>query len=140
MNSPGADDIHYLDRGDLINLNDSVTGDVMIRDLHLLDSAVARPRIRVFGHAQFPTLVDKAAALLHSLAYHHLFVDGNKRTAVLAVRLFAARNGHRFIYDVRDPADVGFILEVAQGRHDPGAIAIWLSSRFVPASPSDIDR
>ncbi|MGQ9909738.1 MAG: type II toxin-antitoxin system death-on-curing family toxin [Candidatus Flexifilum sp.] len=132
MNWPDADAIRYLDRGDLINLNDSVTGDVMIRDLHLLDSAVARPRLCLFGQPQFPTLADKAAALLHSLAYHHLFVDGNKRTAILAVRLFAARNGLRFVYDAADPADFTFVLEIAQGRHDPEAIAAWLSDRLVP--------
>lgn len=134
MNSRSAEPIRYLDRGDLINLNDSVTGDVMIRDLRLLDSAVARPRIHLFGQAQFPTLADKAAALLHSLAYHHLFVDGNKRTAILAVRLFAARNGWRFVYDAEDATDVAFILEVAQGRHDPEAIAVWLGDRLVPAT------
>lgn len=132
MNWPDADAIRYLDRGDLINLNDSVTGEVMIRDLHLLDSAVARPRLHLFGQPQFPTLADKAAALLHSLAYHHLFVDGNKRTAILAVRLFAARNGFQFLYDATDPADFTFILEVARGQHDPETIAAWLAGRLIP--------
>ncbi len=47
-------------------------------------SAAKRPALVLFGETQFPTLLDKAASVLHSLAYHHLFADGNKRTARLA--------------------------------------------------------
>ncbi|HEX2618623.1 MAG TPA: Fic family protein, partial [Phototrophicaceae bacterium] len=82
---PDSDDkpIHYLSASDLYAINDEVTeGEAIIRDLHLLNSAALRPMLILFGQAQFPTLVDKAAAMLHSLAYHHLFIDGNKRTGL----------------------------------------------------------
>src|SRR5688572_15827723 len=85
--------IEYLTASDLYNLNDEVTGGhTYVRDVHLLNSAAKRPAIVVFGEEQFPTLIDKAAALLHSLAYHHLFADGNKRTALRAVTLFLEKN------------------------------------------------
>lgn len=116
---------------DLININDAVTGGhPHIRDIHLLNSAVKRPYIVVFGQPQFPSLVDKAAALLHSLAYHHLFGDGNKRTAVRAVALFFERNGWEWTYD--SDRDAAYILEIARGEHEPDAIAEWLGQSARP--------
>ncbi len=114
--------IRYLTTSDLYNLNDTVTGGhTYVRDIHLLESAAARPTLVLFGEVQFPTLVDKAAALLHSLAYHHLFADGNKRTAALAVSLFLHVNGYRLTWD--DAAQQAFLLEIAQGKYDAPQIA-----------------
>lgn len=127
MNSPNAKGVRYLTAEDLININAAITHDPMIRDLHLLHSAVRRPKLALFGEPQFPALADKAAALLESLAYHHLFVDGNKRTAVQAVDLFLARNGARFRYDAAH--DAGFVLAVARGEVDTAAIAAWIEER-----------
>jgi len=127
MNSPLARPVRYLTAEDLLNLNHAITNDPMVRDIHLLHSAVRRPMLLLFGEPQFPTLADKAAALMESLAYHHLFVDGNKRTAVQAVAHFLARNGQHFAYD---PArDAGFVLAVARGEHDTAAIAAWIAER-----------
>lgn len=121
--------IHYLTAPDLYNINYEVTeGETFVRDVHLLDSAVNRPKIILFGEAQFPTLIDKAASLLHSLAYHHLFADGNKRTALQAVTKFLALNGYRLTWDTKTEYD--FILEIAQGLYDVPQIAERLS-RYV---------
>src|ERR1041385_752230 len=134
MNSPADKPINYLTVSDLYNINHTLTnGDTFVRELRLLQSAAARPAITVFGEAQFPTLLDKAAALIHSLAYHHVFADGNKRTAVEAVVLFLERNGYEITwkYDIEYP----FILEVAQGKHDVEAIAAWLAQYVRPLEP-----
>jgi death on curing protein len=126
MSLQNSESIRYLTPSDLYNINNEVMGgDTYVRDLHLLNSAAARPAIRLFGQEQFPTLVDKAAALLHSLAYHHLFVDGNKRTAVRAVALFLDLNGYILTWNYT--SEYPFILEVAQGRHDVSDIALWLA-------------
>jgi death-on-curing protein len=118
--------IHYLTASDLYSINFEVTGgDTFVRDLHLLDSAVNRPKLALFGQAQFPTLIDKAASLLHSLAYHHLFVDGNKRTAALALAKFLEINGVRLTWDAATGYD--FILEIAQGKHEVEEIAARLA-------------
>ena len=133
MNSPADKPVRYLTYSDIYNINHTVTnGDTFVRDMHLLQSAVKRPALKVFGEQQFPTLLDKAAALIHSLAYHHLFADGNKRTAVQAVTLFLEWNGYEVTwkYDTEYP----FILEVAQGKHDVEAIAAWLASYVRPIS------
>ena len=124
--------IHYLSASDIYHINDAVTeGLPFVRDIHLLNSAVMRPKLVLFGEPQFPTLIDKAAALLHSLAYHHLFVDGNKRTAVLAVEKFLALNGHRLTWD--EPTQQGFLLEIAQGKYDAGQVAERLARYVQPA-------
>lgn len=131
MNSPTDKPIRYLTLSDLYNINHTVTnGDTFVRDMHLLESAVKRPALTVFGESQFPTLLEKAAALIHSLAYHHLFADGNKRTAVQAVILFLELNDYEVTwkYDTEYP----FILEVAQGKHDVEAIAAWLAQYVQP--------
>jgi death-on-curing family protein len=63
-------------------------------DFALLDSATARPFQTAFGQEIHPTVIEKAAALFHSLNSNHAFHNGNKRTAVLAFDLFLAANGY----------------------------------------------
>lgn len=132
MSSNDNNPVRYLSASDLYNLNDEVTdGHTFVRDLHLLDSAAARPAQVVFGEVQFPTIVDKAAALLHSVAYHHLFADGNKRTALRAVTLFLFVNGYRLTWD--DAIQRDLLLEIAQGKYDAAQIAERLEPFIVSA-------
>lgn len=131
MNSPDDKPIRYLTASDLYNLNDTITdGHTFVRDVNLLNYAIRRPKLELFGEVQFPTLVDKAAALLHSVAYHHLFADGNKRTAIRAVTLFLRVNGRRLTWD--DAAQQAFILEIAQGKYDVAQIARQLAQYVEP--------
>lgn len=113
MNSTSADGVDYLTASELYAINDRITGAAFVRDLHLLNSAVLRPTLVLFGQPQFPTLIDKAASYVHSLAYHHLFADGNKRTAAEAVAAFLMRNGRTITWDTATAQ--AFMLEVAQG-------------------------
>jgi death-on-curing protein len=125
MNSPRAE-IVYLTTNDIYNINAAVTGDLpFVRDRHLLHSAAHRPMLRLFGQEQFPTLLDKAAALLESLAYHHLFADGNKRTAIQAVTLFLEQNGIQPRWDA--VTEYAFVLSVAKGEQTTQSIAAWLA-------------
>ncbi len=66
-----------------------------VRDVGLLESALARPQASAFGEAAYPTTHLKAAALLHSLARNHALVDGNKRLALAATVAFYGINGMR---------------------------------------------
>nr|WP_225726712.1 type II toxin-antitoxin system death-on-curing family toxin [Nocardia sp. JCM 34519.1] len=70
-------------------------GAAVVRDPGLLQAAVFRYRTTVFGEDAYPTLFDKAAALLESLARNHALIDGNKRTAWGATAVFLGINGHR---------------------------------------------
>jgi len=64
-----------------------------VRDLGLLESALARPLTALMGRDAYPTIEAKAAALLHSICLNHALVDGNKRLAALATMVFLDING-----------------------------------------------
>lgn len=118
--------IRYLSAADIYVINEKIVGHrPQVRDRKLLRSAADRPSIRVFGEEQFPTIIDKAAAILHSIAYHHLFSDGNKRTAREAVILFLEANGYRGTWQPEEAT--AFILEIAQGKHEVEAVSEWLT-------------
>ncbi|MFJ9433893.1 type II toxin-antitoxin system death-on-curing family toxin [Streptomyces sp. NPDC101490] len=96
--------------------------DVVVRDAGLLDSAVHRPAAAMFGEEAYPELLDKAAALLQSLAVNHPFLDGNKRTAWLSCVTFLAMHGVQLRPDI-DAAE-RLVIAVATGEtHEVGTIA-----------------
>jgi death-on-curing protein len=87
--------MRYLTVEEVLEINAEVIGGGhALRDLGLLESAVARPQASAFGADAYPDLASKAAALLHSLVLNHAFVDGNKRTAVLSTLVFLDLNGY----------------------------------------------
>jgi death-on-curing protein len=89
---------------------EETTGNPGVREPGLIGSAVARPGTSVFGADAYPGLWAKAAALMHSIVANHPFVDGNKRTGLVAAVVFLARNG----VDVsRLDEDTAFDLVVA---------------------------
>jgi death-on-curing protein len=87
-----ARQIDYLELADILKLGQEIIPDFRIRDLGLLESAVARPRTSVFGEDAYATFPDKVAALMHSIARNHALIDGNKRLAWSAARLFCLMN------------------------------------------------
>lgn len=97
-----------------------------IRDLGLLDAAVARPRSSAFGADAYPSIERKAAALLHSLVRNHALVDGNKRLGWLATVVFLDINGHAVELEEDDAFDL--VIDVADGRLDLEEIADRLGS------------
>lgn len=103
-------EVAYLELEDLLGLV-RLLGAGPVRDVGLLDSAVARPRSSAFGEDAYPTLALKAAALLHSVAGNHALVDGNKRLAWLATAVFLDLNGSR--PDVTDDQAFSLVMDVA---------------------------
>ena len=101
-----------------------------VRDPGLLDSAAARPRSSVFGEDAYPTLSDKAAALLHSICRNHALVDGNKRLAWAAAVAFLALNDSW----VEMPDDDAFtlVMSVAEGSLEVPDIATRLAEALIP--------
>jgi death on curing protein len=117
----------YLDLDDVLTAAVAAIApaEVRIRDIGLLESAIARPQASVFGQDAYPDLHTNAAALLESLARNHALIDGNKRLAWTAMRLFLGLNGD----DVRAPspgAGDDFVRAVAQGNLELGEIAARL--------------
>ena len=117
--------IRYLTAAEVYSINEEVVEErPFVRDRHLLRSALIRPRTKVFGEEAYPSLFDKAAALLHSLAYHHLFGDGNKRTATRATVRFLEANGYHPTWTADEIYN--FVLDVAKGGMEVETIATWL--------------
>lgn len=106
--------VEYLALDDLLAVARAYLGHAaQVADYGLLESALARPQATVFGDDAYPTMHDKAAALLHSLVCNHALVDGNKRLGWTATRLFYELNGYRVTASTEDI--VGLVLDVARG-------------------------
>lgn len=127
-----ADELDFLTVEDLLDIAAGVLEEVAVRDAGLLAAAAARPRVTVFGDDAYPTFEDKAAALLHSLVRNHALVDGNKRLAWAAARVFHLLNGRDLTYTV-DEAEL-LMLQAAAGELDVPQIAGWLRTHSIPAS------
>lgn len=107
----------HLDADDLLYVAERATGEpVELRDPGLLESAAGRPQATAFGRDAYPTLHEKAAALLHSLARNHPLLDGNKRLALAATLTFLRVNGWRGTLD--NDAAYDLIVAVATGALD----------------------
>ena len=87
-----------------------------VRDLGLLVSALARPQASAFGEDAYPTIHEKAAALLHSVARHHALVDGDERLALAAAIAFHGINGMRLTLTNDEAYDL--VIDVASGALD----------------------
>lgn len=86
-----------------------------VKDHGLLESAVHRPQQSVFGEDAYPSLFDKAAALLESLVKNHCFHNGNKRTAYLVTKSFLLLNGYHLRMERKYAVE--FIVDIATGLH-----------------------
>jgi death-on-curing protein len=124
-----TEDLDYLSVSDLLDIAGGILGEVAIRDVGLLASAAARPRTTVFGELAYPSFAEKAAALMHSLARNHALLDGNKRLAWSAVRVFCLLNGRDLVHPSVDAAE-HLVVAVAAGQLDVPAIAEWISKHL----------
>ncbi len=97
-----------------------------VRDPNGLASALARPQqLAAYGQ---PDVADLAAAYGYGLARNHPFIDGNKRTAFVAVELFLMLNGHELT--ASDTACVLTMLSVATGEMAESAFADWVRAHI----------
>ncbi|WP_342003147.1 type II toxin-antitoxin system death-on-curing family toxin [Chlorogloeopsis sp. ULAP02] len=95
-----------------------------IRDVGLLESAIAQPRMTFGGEELYPSLLEKAAALGFSIIMNHPFVDGNKRTGHAATETFLVLNGIEINASVDEQERV--VLAIASGELGREAFVEWL--------------
>src|SRR3990167_5349095 len=92
-------DFSALDVAEVVYIHERIIvaagGKQGVRDFSLLHSALMRPQATYAGEDLYPTLLHKAAALLHSMTMNHPFLDGNKRTAYAILVRFLNENGYR---------------------------------------------
>ncbi len=84
--------IRYLTMIEVLELHRKILeqsgGSSGIRDMGLLESAIAQPRMTFGGQDLYPNLLEKATTLGFSIIINHPFVDGNKRTGHAAMETF----------------------------------------------------
>ena len=99
-------------------------GGADVRDLDLLDSALASAFQTFDGKELYPTKEEKAARIGYSLISNHAFVDGNKRIGMYVLLTFLETNGIRLRPSVDDVARIGFA--VARGEMDYDGLLAWI--------------
>jgi len=97
-------------------------GGVGLRDQTLLESALARS-LNLFHYGK-PSLSELAAAYAFGIARNHPFVDGNKRTALVAAEAFLGLNG--FDLTAGDAEVVKIFLALAAGDITEKELAAWI--------------
>lgn len=101
-----------------------------VRDIGLLESAVARLQATFEGQELYLDIFSKAAALMDSPIGNHPFVDGNKRTGVTAAAIFLRRNGWLLFAGNRELED--FTWQVASAELSISQAARWLKKNCAP--------
>lgn len=122
--------IRYLSTKQVLFIHDRMIkrfgGSSGIRDLGLIESAVARPRATFDRQELYETIFDKAAALLQSLLKNHPFVDGNKRTALTSAGSFLKLNGYNLANTHQEEIEFGIAVD---NEHSPlDQISKWLKA------------
>ena len=99
-----------------------------LRDEGLLESALARP-LNLAGYGE-PDTAELAACYAIAIARNHPFIDGNKRTAYVALETFLALNG--FAFPASDQASTLTMLSMAAGDLPDAEFTAWVRRHAVP--------
>lgn len=125
--------MRYLTLGEVLHLHERVIaqsgGSEGVRDLGVIESAVAQPRATFDDRDLYPTLPTKAVALCYSLIRGHGFIDGNKRVAHAALEVFLVLNGAELQADVDEQEKV--FLELAAGTTTRETFSEWVETHVV---------
>lgn len=104
-------------------------GSAGVRDIGLIESALARGQA-AFGDIElYPAIGQKAAAIGCGLTKNHGFVDGNKRIGMASILLILRRNGVQLAYTQEELIALG--LAVAQGLFDVEETLSWIQKHTV---------
>ncbi len=101
-----------------------------MRDMGMLESAVAQPALQIGGRYLQEDIPAMAAAYAFHICRNHPFLDGNKRAALAAMVAFVSDNGWSFdaITDEAEPV----IVQLAAGSMDKGGFTKWARARMHP--------
>jgi death-on-curing protein len=101
-----------------------------LRDQGMLESALDRPKNK-WSYEQ-AELAELAAAYAFGIARNHQFIDGNKRTSLLALYTFLGVNGIDFVVPEAEAA--AMILALAAGEVDEAGLTRWIRDNW-PVAP-----
>ena len=122
--------MRYISLAEALELHrrvvDLAGGASALRDIGALQSALAQARVTFDGVDLYPTLEEKAAALMLSLIANHPFVDGNKRLGHAAVETFLMLNGLEFDASVDESERM--VIAIASGAASRDEILAWIKA------------
>ncbi|WP_316806101.1 type II toxin-antitoxin system death-on-curing family toxin [Pedobacter agri] len=99
-----------------------------IRDIGLLESALARP-FATFGDKDlYASSIEKASAILESIVINHPFIDGNKRTAYTLMRLILLENGLDIVASQESKYDM--VVSASTGKLRFDDIKNWIQANL----------
>jgi death-on-curing protein len=123
----------FLSIGEIIEIhNDQIQrygGQAGIRDLKLLQSAVAMPTVSFESQYLHQDLFEMAAAYLFHITQNHPFIDGNKRTGAVAALVFLYLNGIELKVD--ENIFENAVRSVAEGKWNKAQIAKFFRTNAV---------
>jgi death-on-curing protein len=106
-------------------------GSLGLRDRGLLEASLARPR-QVYAYGQNVDIARLAAAYAWAIVRNHPFVDGNKRVALVACRVFLRLNGYDLFASAKEK--YGIFMDIASGKVSEEQLTDWIRRRLVSAS------
>lgn len=122
--------MNYLAAEDILVIHarivDATGGLHGIRDLGRISSLVERPKMQFGGRELYPTLFNKVAAYFESAAMDHLFIDGNKRTAIAIAARFLFMNGYELLTSSHIMEQ--FVLRAVVEKYGITEISKWLEA------------
>lgn len=130
--------MYFLTASHIMRLHNEIIerhgGTKGIRYRGLVSQCAEKLQMRIFGYEPYQDIFERAAALMHCIIYFKPFIDGNKRTGVVAALTFLEMNG--ITIKLKTKEGIQFTLKVAKGEADIGEIANWLrkharSTRYI---------
>lgn len=123
-----VEDPVFLTLGEVIEIHrdqiERYGGDSGLRDLGLIQSAMAMPAAGFGGRFLHTDLFEMAAAYLYHITQNHPFIDGNKRTGAVASLVFLSLNDVEIEADEEEFERI--VMDVAQGKLDKASVAEFL--------------
>ena len=135
---PGPADarIRWLTSTDIVRVHDDMIrtfgGELGIINRGRIDTALDLAfQSPIAGHNPFPSIIEKAASLLHSILVYHPFVDGQKRTGISCAFILLGVNGF-FMWSRNAADEVHFAIHCAKAEFEVDQISRWIAARVAP--------
>jgi death on curing protein len=119
-------EVLYLHR----RLLETTGGAEGIRDLRIVEAAIAAPKATFDGEDLYPGILPKAATLAYGLIQGHAFIDGNKRIGHAAMEVFLRLNGYELRASIDEQEKMVLAVSSSQFRRDE--LLTWLEHHAVP--------
>ncbi len=126
-------EVRYLSANEVLLIHDHAIrefgGSLGLISPGQLEASIAAPRQTMFGQELYPDLFSKATILFYLLVKNHAFVDGNKRTAALALIEFLERNGYTI--SATNDELYQFTLDVASSILSKEEVEMWIRDKAI---------